>query len=115
VELAKALGAVEANHQVTAIRVLGLLLFGREEAVRRLLPTHEAAFQVLAEGRVRMNDFLRWPLLRLMDEFLGRFRAYNREEKVMVGMIRVGVPSFTLNASSKAKPHWARSRKLSRG
>ncbi|TPW14301.1 MAG: ATP-dependent DNA helicase RecG, partial [bacterium] len=91
-ELAKALGTVEANHQVTAIRVLGLLLFGREEAVRRLLPTHEAAFQVLAEGRVRMNDFLRWPLIRLMDEFLGRFRAYNREEEVTVGMLRIGVP-----------------------
>lgn len=43
-ELAKALGAIEANHGVRAIRVLGLLLFGREESLRRLLPPHEAAF-----------------------------------------------------------------------
>lgn len=32
-EIAKALGAVEANHEVSAVRVLGLLLFGREDAI----------------------------------------------------------------------------------
>jgi hypothetical protein len=37
-ELAKALGAVEANGQVRRVRVAGLLLFGREEALRRQLP-----------------------------------------------------------------------------
>lgn len=94
VELAKALGAVQANHSVTAVRVLGLLLFGREEALRRLLPTHEVAFQVLADRNVEVNDFFRWPLLRVVDELLVRFRARNREEEVLVGMLRVGVPDY---------------------
>lgn len=94
VELAKALGAVQANHEVSAVRVLGLLLFGREEALRRLLPTHEAAFQVLAGQRVEVNDFFRWPLLRIMEELLARFRARNREEELMVGLLRVGVPDY---------------------
>jgi len=93
-ELAKALGAVQANHAVSAVRVLGLLLFGREEALRRLLATHEAAFQVLSGQRVQVNDFFRWPLLRLVDELLARFRARNREEEVLVGMLRVGVPDY---------------------
>jgi ATP-dependent DNA helicase RecG len=95
VELAKALGALQANHAVTAVRVLGLLLFGREEALRRLLPTHEVAFQVLAERRVEVNDFFRWPLLRVVDELLARFRARNREQEVLVGMLRVGVPDYS--------------------
>ncbi len=93
-ELAKALGAVEANHTVSAVRVLGLLLFGREEALRRLLPTHEVAFQVLSGQKVEVNDFFRWPLVRLVEELLGRFRARNREEEILVGMFRIGVPDY---------------------
>jgi ATP-dependent DNA helicase RecG len=93
-ELAKALGAIQANHEVSAVRVLGLLLFGREDALRRLLPTHEVAFQVLSGQKVQVNDFFRWPLLRVVEEVLARFRARNHEEEVLVGMLRVGVPDY---------------------
>jgi ATP-dependent DNA helicase RecG len=93
-ELAKALGAVEANHGVTAVRVLALLLFGKEEALRRFIPTHEVAFQMLSGARVEVNIFFRWPLLRVMEEMLGHFRARNREEEVMVGLQRIGVPNY---------------------
>jgi len=93
-ELAKALGAVQANHKVSAVRVLGLLLFGREEALQRLLPAHEVAFQVLSGQQVQVNDFSRWPLLRVVEEVLARFRARNREEEIMVGMLRIGVPDY---------------------
>lgn len=93
-ELAKALGALQANHEVTAVRVLGLLLFGREEVLARLLPTHEVAFQILSGQKVEVNDFFRWPLLRVMEELLARFRAHNREEELLVGMLRVGVPDY---------------------
>lgn len=94
VELAKALGAVQATHAVSSVHALGLLLFGREESLRRLLPVHEIAFQVLSGLEVRVNDFFRWPLLRVMDELLSRFRAQNREEELLVGMLRVGVPDY---------------------
>lgn len=93
-ELAKALGAVHAIHEVSAVRVLGVLLFGREESLRRLLPTHEVAFQVLSGQKVEVNDFFRWPLLRVVDELLARFRARNREEELLVGMLRVAVPDY---------------------
>ena len=93
-ELAKALGAVEANGQVRSIRVLGLLLFGKEDSLRRFLPTHEAAFQVLRGQSVEVNDFFRWPLLRLMEEFEQRFAARNREQEILVGMVRVAVPDY---------------------
>lgn len=94
-DLAKALGAVQANGDVAAVRVLGLLLFGREESLRRLLPTHEVAFQVLSGRRVEVNDFFRWPLLRVVDELLARFRARNREEEALVGMLRIGLPDYS--------------------
>jgi len=97
-ELAKALGAVMANHSVTEVRVLALLLFGKEEALRRLMPTHEVAFQVLEGIEVKANEFYRWPLLRVMDEVLTRFRAQNREDELLVGMLRIGVPDYPLRA-----------------
>lgn len=76
------------------MRVLGLLLFGKEEALRRLLPTHEVAFQVLHRQAVEINDFFRWPLLRVMEEIEARFRARNRERELLVGLLRVGVPDY---------------------
>jgi ATP-dependent DNA helicase RecG len=94
VEMAKALGAVEANHTVRAVRILGLLLFGKEESIRRFLPTYEAAFQQLSNLRVESNDFFRLPLLRLVDEIMGRFMARYREEEMMYGMLRIGVPDY---------------------
>ena len=97
-ELGRALGAVDASGDAVGIRVLGLLLFGREEALRRLLPVHEVAFQVLSGRRVEVNDFFHWPLLRVVDELLTRFRARNREEEILVGMLRVGVPDYPLAA-----------------
>lgn len=93
-ELAKAIGAVEANGHVTGVRVLGLLLFGKEDAISRLLPTHEVAFQVLRGQAVEVNDFFRWPLLRVMEEIEARFRAMNRERELLVGLLRVGVPDY---------------------
>jgi ATP-dependent DNA helicase RecG len=93
-ELAKALGAVEANHEVRAVRVLGLLLFGREAALRDHLPMHEIAFQELDETEVRVNDFFRWPLLRAMDEIMSRFRARYRERELMMGLLRIAVPDY---------------------
>ena len=101
-ELAKALGAVEANHEVTRIRVLGLLLFGKEEALRRFLPTHEVAFQVLWGQDVQVNEFFRWPLLRVMEEVLQRFRARYQEDEVMMGLFRVGVPEYSERAFREA-------------
>jgi ATP-dependent DNA helicase RecG len=101
-ELAKALGAVEAGRSVSAVRVVGLLLFGREDALRQFLPVHEVAFQVLSGLAVRVNDFFRWPLLRVVDEIDGRFRAQIRETELMAGMVRVGVPDYPLGALREA-------------
>jgi ATP-dependent DNA helicase RecG len=95
IEIAKALGAVDANGSVATVRLLGLLLFGREPAIQHHLPAHEVAFQVMEGTSVRVNDFFRWPLLRLFEEFEGRFRARNQETEVMVGMLRLGVPDYS--------------------
>ncbi len=101
-ELARALGAVEDAAGDVRVRVLGMLVFGREDAIRRCLPTHEVAFQVLSGGKVVVNQFYRWPLLRSVEELLAQFRARNREKELMVGMLRVGVPDYSEPAFREA-------------
>jgi len=98
-ELARVLGAIDSNGLIT---VLGLLIFGKEEALRRFLPVNEVAFQVLHEQKVEVNDFFRWPLLRIMEEIEARFRARNREQELMVGMLRIGVPDYPAAAFREA-------------
>jgi ATP-dependent DNA helicase RecG len=84
-DLAKALGCVDGPKDHPEIRLLALLLFGKEESLHRFLPSHEVAFQELPDTQVVVNDFFRWPLLRVMDELLGRFRARYRETEIQVG------------------------------
>ena len=101
-ELAKALGVVEANHVVRSVRLGALLLFGKEDALRRFAPSHEVAFQILRGLDVEVNDFFRWPLLRVMEEIEARIRARNREQELMVGLLRVGVPDYPERALREA-------------
>lgn len=101
-ELARALGAVEQDDGAVVVRVLGLLLFGREDALAAALPAHEVAFQALSDEQVQVNDFFRWPLLRVMEEMSARFRARNREQEIFVGMTRVGAPDYSERAFREA-------------
>jgi ATP-dependent DNA helicase RecG len=93
-DLAKALGAVVANGTVSSIRVLAVLLFGRLEAVSRFVPTNEVAFQLIRDRAVVVNDFFRYPLIRAMEECQQRFRAHLREQEIMHGLLRIGIPDY---------------------
>ena len=70
----------------------GLLLVGRENSLRQLVPMHEFAFQVLAQQAVRYNEFRRFPLLKALDWLETNFRTYNPEEEILVGLFRVPMP-----------------------
>jgi ATP-dependent DNA helicase RecG len=80
----------------------GLLLVGRETVLRDLVPTHEFAFQVLAQEAVRFNEFRRFPLLKALDWLETNFRPYNPEQEVQVGLFRVAVPKVDMAAFREA-------------
>lgn len=80
----------------------GLLLIGRESALRQLVPTHELAFQVMALEAVKLNEFRRFPLLKALDWLETNFRPYNPEEEVRIGMFRVPVPKVDMSAFREA-------------
>ncbi|MBF0181805.1 MAG: putative DNA binding domain-containing protein [Magnetococcales bacterium] len=72
----------------------GLLMIGREDAIRQQLPAHEVAFQVLEGTEVRVNEFFRKPLLVTFEEVERFFAARVTENEVQIGMFRVSVPNF---------------------
>lgn len=80
----------------------GLLVIGRESALRDLVPTHELAFQVLEREAVGFNEFRRFPLLKLLEWLETNFRPYNPESEIQVGLFRVPVPKVDFGAFREA-------------
>ncbi|GAB4090208.1 DNA glycosylase AlkZ-like family protein [Hydrogenophaga soli] len=80
----------------------GLLMVGRESALRERVPTHEFAFQVLEREAVRFNEFRRFPLLKALDWLETNFRPYNPEQELQVGLFRVPVPMVDMGAYREA-------------
>lgn len=102
-DLDGALGFTTRRPDGTSVPSLaGLLLLGRESALRELVPTHEFAFQVLAQAVVRFNEFRRFPVLKALDWLETNFRPYNPEDEVQVGLFRVPVPKVDMGAFREA-------------
>ncbi len=102
-EFAAALGLMDPLAGARIPTVAGVLLAGHEAAIQRFVPTHEAAFQVLDEvGRVEFNQFFRLPLVALFEKYEQAIAARNREEEIQVGVQRLAIPRFSMNAIREA-------------
>lgn len=101
-DIARALALVRVHEDRRLITAGALLLFGREEAIRRHVPTHEVAFQVLSGTSVEVNDITRSSLFRAAEDITGRFVARNSEEEVEFGLLRIAVPLYQETAFREA-------------
>jgi ATP-dependent DNA helicase RecG len=91
-----------AEQGVRVPTLTGLLVIGRENALRELVPTHELAFQVLSREAVSFNEFQRYPLLKALEWLETNFRPYNPENEVQIGLFRVPVPKVDIGAFREA-------------
>lgn len=91
-DIARALGVVSRVGDEVRPTMGALLLFGRPESLRRFVPTHEAAFQVLRGTRVEVNDFVEGPLFKVAEDLMARFQLRNTEEELQLGLLRIAVP-----------------------
>jgi len=102
-EMAKAMRVVESRGDVLVPTIAGLLLFGRQEALERWVPTHACHIQALgAGGAVSMNDGFRLPLVRLIGEIEGRLKARNDEQEVAYGFLRLAIPRYDADGVREA-------------
>lgn len=97
-ELDAALGLVTTVDGVRRPTVSGLLFLGHEEIIRRHIPAHEVAFQILEGTDVRVNEFFRKPLLQTFEEVELLFKARVVEQEIQVGLFRVPIPNFDRRA-----------------
>jgi ATP-dependent DNA helicase RecG len=93
-EIAGALGLARSEGDLLRPTVAGLLLVGKESALRDHVPAHEVAFQVLRGTDVQVNEFRRWPLLRVHEWLTEAIGVRNEEQELMVGSARIGVPRY---------------------
>ncbi|MFQ5856206.1 MAG: RNA-binding domain-containing protein [Anaerolineae bacterium] len=93
-EIAGALGLVRPEGDRLRPTLAGLLLVGKESTLKEYVPAHEVAFQVLRGSDVAVNEFRRWPLLRVHEWLTQAIEVRNEEQELMVGGVRIGVPRY---------------------
>lgn len=102
-ELIQALQLVETHGDELVPNFAGLLLVGREDVLRRVLPGHEVAFQVLNPlGEISANDWFHSPLLKTLELVEDRFSARNPEREVASGLFRVPIPAYDADSFREA-------------
>lgn len=93
-ELDQALGLMRNGHPT----LTGLLLIGKEESLRKYIPTASSAFQVLHGMDVEVNEDYHQPLLQVFEIMLQYFNARNPEKELQRGLQRIPIPEFSAEA-----------------
>jgi ATP-dependent DNA helicase RecG len=101
-ELEGALGLVRTIDGQRVPTITGLLLIGKESAIREYLPTHEVSFQVLDNTQVRVNDFYRYSLLKVFERIMDQFEVRIEEDEVQWGLFRIPIPTYDRRAFREA-------------
>lgn len=101
-ELEQALGFVARVGDVVVPTLTGLLMIGKEEAIARLVPTHEGVFQVLRGTDVKMNESYRKPLLYVIERILDLIEPWNSVTEFQEGPLSRPIPAFDRRALREA-------------
>jgi ATP-dependent DNA helicase RecG len=101
-QLDAALGLIVRTAAGFLPTLTGLLLIGREDSLRYLVPTHEIAFQILDKENVRLNEFTRIPLLGSVERIEILLKPINTEQEFQSGLFRISVPKIDHRAFREA-------------
>lgn len=101
-QLDAALGLCTETGGIPHPTIAGLLLLGTESLLRKHVPAHEAAFQVLQGTKVKVNEFSRKPVLEIFERFEMLFRAQVVEDEMDIGLFRLPVPNWDETAWREA-------------
>lgn len=101
-ELDKALQLVTTQDGKLVPTFCGLLLIGKKEKLRNMMPTAESAIQVLSGTDVRVNESFFLPILAAFEKIMEYFNAWNREEELEMGLFRISIPDYDQRAFREA-------------
>ncbi len=101
-DLFKALGFVREQGGLLIPTVCGILMIGKEAAIRRFIPTSAASFQVLEGTTVRMNEDFVLPVLASIEKLIQHLDAWNPSRELEMGIFRMPAPDFSKTALREA-------------
>ena len=101
-EFDKALQFVANVNGKTIPTFTGLLMIGKPERIQDLMPTAEAAIQVLDGTEVRVNESFFLPLPAAFQKINEFFNAWNSEEEMEMGLFRIAIPNIDKRAFREA-------------
>ncbi|MDI9420859.1 MAG: putative DNA binding domain-containing protein [Bacillota bacterium] len=101
-ELDKALRLAATIEEKLVPTLAGLLLIGRADRIKELVPTAEAAIQVLEGTKVVANESFILPLLAAFERIYSHIEARNSEAEMEIGLFRVSIPDIDRRAFREA-------------
>lgn len=97
-ELDKALQLVTMVEGRLIPTFTGLLLIGKKDRLKTLMPTAESAIQVLQGTDVKVNESFTLPLLAAFEKISEYMNAWNRSEDMEIGLFRITIPDIDYRA-----------------
>lgn len=97
-ELDKALQLVTTVERNLVPTFAGLLLLGKQDRLKALMPTAESAIQVLCGTEVKVNESFTLPLLAAFEKISEYVNAWNHEEEMEEGLFRIPIPDIDKRA-----------------
>ena len=80
----------------------GMLMLGKKERLKELIPTAESAFIMLRGTEVATNESFYLPLLNAIEKMIDFVTARNPEQEVEQGLYRISIPEFNHRAVREA-------------
>lgn len=101
-ELDKALQLVVTVGDQLVPTYAGILMIGKPNRLRELMPTAESAYQMLRGTEVTANESFYQPLLSTIEQMIEFVNVRNPEQELEVGMFRISIPEFDKRAVREA-------------
>ena len=97
-ELDKAMQFVVSMEDRLVPTYTGMLMLGRKEKMKELVPTAESAFIMMRGTEVTTNESFYLPLLAAIEKMIDFVSARNPEQEIEQGLFRISIPEFNPRA-----------------
>lgn len=101
-ELDKAMQMVITIENQLVPTYTGMLLIGRKEKIKELIPTFESAFIMMKGTEVVTNESFYLPLLAAIERMIDFVTLRNPEQEIEQGLFRISIPEFNTRAVREA-------------
>lgn len=101
-DLDKALQLVVTVGEELIPTYTGILLLGKSDRLRELMPTAESAFIMMQGSSVTANESFFLPLLAAAEKMIDFVSARNPEREMEMGLFRISIPEFDHRAVREA-------------